>query len=370
MRVGLIGWRGMVGSVLINRMIKENDFALIDAFLFADKTSNSLLELPRYPIPIDKIHDAYSLDHLKLMDVIITCHGSQYTMDVHPKLRKAGWQGYWIDAASILRLKEDAIIILDPINRHIIDHALKNGIKDYIGGNCTVSLMLMGLGTLFTHNLVKWLNAITYQAASGAGAQGFYEFLRQMHTINSTISEMLYNEDVNPLEIDTMITEAMQSPSFPVKQFKVPLVGSIIPWIDIIHNSQSREEWKYQVETNKILGRSADPIPIDATCVRVGSIRCHGQAITIKLNQDIPIDEIKDIINSANHWAYVVDEQNALSELTPTAIAGSLKIPVGRLRKLHLGAPGYLGVFTCGDQLLWGAAEPLRRMLRILLERE
>jgi aspartate-semialdehyde dehydrogenase len=368
-RIGLVGWRGMVGSVLMERMLAENDFALIDPVFFT--TSNVGGRGPAIGRDTPALKDAKSIAELKSLDIIITCQGGDYTNEIYPQLRATGWKGYWIDAASALRMKDNAVIILDPVNRGVIQDALARGVKDYIGGNCTVSLMLMGLGGLFAHGLVEWLTAMTYQAASGAGAQNMRELLQQMGVIHHAVADRLDQPASAILEIDRIVAETLCSSDFPTVNFGVPLAGSVIPWIDKqLDNGQSREEWKGQAETNKILGRSDQPIPIDGICVRVGAMRCHSQALTIKLTRDAPLDELMEIIGTANDWVKVVPNERELSirELTPTAVTGTLSVPVGRLRKLNQG-PEYLAAFTCGDQLLWGAAEPLRRMLRILLER-
>jgi len=367
-RVGLVGWRGMVGSVLMDRMRAENDFALIDPVFFT--TSNVGGQGPAMGQDTPPLKDARSIDELKTLDVIVTCQGGDYTHEIYPPLRAAGWKGYWIDAASALRMKDDAVIILDPVNRHVIQDALAKGVKDYIGGNCTVSLMLMGLGGLFAHGLVEWMSAMTYQAASGAGAQNMRELIEQMGVIHGAVADRLNQPASAILEIDRIVADTLRSSDFPTTHFGVPLAGSLIPWIDKqLDNGQSREEWKGQAETNKILGRADQPIPIDGLCVRIGAMRCHSQALTIKLTRDAPLDELVEMIGVANDWVKVVPNQRELSirELTPAAVTGTLNVPVGRLRKLNMG-PHYLGAFTCGDQLLWGAAEPLRRMLRILLE--
>jgi len=376
MRVGLVGWRGMVGSVLMDRMMAENDFALIDPVFFT--TSNVGGRGPAIGKDTPVLKDAKSIAELKAMDTIVTCQGGDYTNEIYPQLRAAGWQGYWIDAASALRMKDDAVIILDPVNRKVIEDALVRGAKDYIGGNCTVSLMLMGLGGLFAHGLVEWMSAMTYQAASGAGAQNMRELIQQMGAIHGAVPNRLDEPASAILDIDRIVAETIRSSDFPATNFGVPLAGSLIPWIDKqLENGQSKEEWKGQAETNKILGRSDNPIPIDGICVRIGAMRCrigamrcHSQALTVKLTRDVPLDEVIDIIGAANGWVKVVPNERDISmrELTPAAVTGSLTVPVGRLRKLNMG-PSYLGAFTCGDQLLWGAAEPLRRMLRILLER-
>ena len=368
MRVGLVGWRGMVGSVLMERMRAENDFALIEPVFFT--TSSVGGQGPDIGQDTSPLKDAKSMADLKTLDAIITCQGGDYSTEIYPQLRAAGWKGYWIDAASALRMKDDAVIILDPVNRSVIQDALARGVKDYIGGNCTVSLMLMGLGGLFMQGLVEWMSAMTYQAASGAGAQNMRELLQQMGVIHDAVADRLADPASAILEIDRVVANTLRSSDLPTQHFGAPLAGSLIPWIDKqLDNGQSREEWKGQAETNKILGHSSHPIPIDGLCVRVGAMRCHSQALTIKLTRDAPLDELVEIIGAANSWVKVVPNQREISmrELTPAAVTGTLTVPVGRLRKLNMG-PEYLAAFTCGDQLLWGAAEPLRRMLRILLE--
>ncbi len=370
MRVGLVGWRGMVGSVLMARMQAEHDFALIEEPVFFT-TSNIGGQGPGIGKTTAPLKDAHSIAELKTLDIIVTCQGGDYTSAVYPQLRAAGWQGYWIDAASTLRMKDDAVIILDPVNRVVIEEALDRGVNDYIGGNCTVSLMLMGLGGLFAHGLVEWMTAMTYQAASGAGAQNMRELIQQMGMIHGAVADRLNEPASAILEIDRMVAETIRSREFPTANFGAPLAGSLIPWIDKqLDNGQSREEWKGQAETNKILGRSGDPLPIDGLCVRIGAMRCHSQALTIKLTRAAPLDELAEIIGTANDWVKIVPNERELSmrNLTPAAVTGTLSVPVGRLRKLNMG-PEYLTAFTCGDQLLWGAAEPLRRMLRMLLER-
>lgn len=368
-RVGLIGWRGMVGSVLMQRMREERDFDLIEPVFFT--TSNVGGQGPEIGKDTAPLKDAYSLEELKTLDMIITCQGGDYTSEVYPKLREAGWQGYWIDAASTLRMADDAVIVLDPVNRRVIDQQLDAGIKNFVGGNCTVSLMLMALGGLYEAGLVEWMSAMTYQAASGAGAQNMRELIRQMGAIHGAVADDLADPASAILDIDRKVAEAMRSDAFPVDHFGVPLAGSLIPWIDKeLPNGQSREEWKGQAETNKILGRNKNPIPVDGLCVRVGAMRCHSQALTIKLNKDVPLSDIEGLISQHNPWVKLVPNQREVSmrELSPTAVTGTLNVPVGRLRKLNMGSQ-FLGAFTVGDQLLWGAAEPLRRMLRILLER-
>lgn len=368
-RVGLIGWRGMVGSVLMQRMLEERDFDLIEPVFFT--TSNVGGQGPAIGKDIAPLKDAYSIDELKGLDVILTCQGGDYTNEVFPKLREAGWQGYWIDAASSLRMADDSVIVLDPVNRKVIDQSLDAGTKNYIGGNCTVSLMLMALGGLYEAGLVEWMSAMTYQAASGAGAQNMRELIKQMGAINASVADDLANPASAILDIDRKVAEAMRGEAFPVDNFGVPLAGSLIPYIDKeLPNGQSREEWKGQAETNKILGRFKSPIPVDGLCVRIGAMRCHSQALTIKLNKDVPMGDIEGLISQHNPWVKLVPNtrEASIRELGPTAVTGTLSVPVGRLRKLNMGSQ-YLGAFTVGDQLLWGAAEPLRRMLRILLER-
>ena len=366
-RVGLIGWRGMVGSVLMERMRAENDFARIEPTFFT--TSQVGASAPAFAKNATPLKDARNLAELKAMEILVSCQGGDYTSDIYPKLRAAGWTGYWIDAASTLRMNADAVIILDPVNRPVIDAAVKSGVKNFIGGNCTVSLMLMGLGGLFKRDLVEWVTAMTYQAASGAGAQNMRELVEQMGTAHAAVAGLLAEPSSAILEIDRVVTETLRSDRYPTKNFGVPLAGSLIPWIDKdLGNGQSKEEWKGMAEANKILGREKAPIPVDGVCVRIGSMRCHSQALTIKLRRDIPLDEVTEIIATGNDWAKVVpnNRESTIRDLTPTAVSGTLTVPVGRLRKLPMGGE-YLAAFTVGDQLLWGAAEPLRRMLRILL---
>ena len=364
-KVGFVGWRGMVGSVLMDRMRAENDFALIDPVFFT--TSNVGGKGPgESKAPLK---DASSIADLKQMDSIVTCQGGDYTNEIYPKLRAAGWDGYWIDAASALRMKNDAVIILDPVNMQVIKDALARGVRNYIGGNCTVSLMLMALHGLFKEGLVEWMTAMTYQAASGAGAQNMRELLAQMGAAHAAAGELLADPASAILEIDRRVADTLRSDALPKEHFGVALAGSLIPWIDKeMDNGQSREEWKGQAEGNKILGREQRPIPIDGLCVRIGAMRCHSQALTIKLTRDLPLAEIEAILASANDWVKVIPNTRAASlrELSPAAVTGSLSVPIGRLRKLNMGGQ-YLSAFTVGDQLLWGAAEPLRRMLRVLL---
>ena len=367
-RVGFIGWRGMVGSVLMGRMMEEKDLDLVEPVFFT--TSNVGGKGPNVGKDSPALRDAKNVDELKAMEIIISCQGGDYTNEVFPKLRSAGWNGYWIDAASALRMDKDAVIILDPVNLDVIKDGLAKGIKNYIGGNCTVSLMLMALGGIYKAGLVEWMSAMTYQAASGAGANNMRELLKQMGEVHRVAKELLDDPASAILEIDREVAGILRDEAFPKSYFGVPLAGSLIPWIDKqLENGQSREEWKGQAETNKILGREEKPIPIDGLCVRIGAMRCHSQAITIKLTRDVPLDEINDMIARHNQWVKLVPNQRELTmrELTPAAITGTLTVPVGRLRKMNMG-PEYLAAFTCGDQLLWGAAEPLRRMLRILVE--
>ena len=366
-RVGLVGWRGMVGSVLMQRMREENDFALIEPVFFT--TSNPGGKPPEFAGGAQPLKDARDIDALKMLDIVITCQGGDYTTDVFPKLRAAGWKGHWIDAASTLRMQDDTVIILDPVNLGVITDGLARGRRNWIGGNCTVSLMLMALGGLFKAGLVEWMTSMTYQAASGAGAQNMRELLAQMGETHRVVKNLLDDPASAILDIDREVAGILRDEGFPTANFGVPLAGSLIPWIDKdLGNGQSREEWKGQAETNKILGRTAEPIPVDGLCVRIGAMRCHSQAFTIKLTSDVPLDEINAILAGHNDWVKVVPNQReiTLAELTPTAVTGTLSVPVGRLRKLRMG-PEYLSAFTVGDQLLWGAAEPLRRMLGILL---
>jgi len=369
--VGLVGWRGMVGSVLMQRMRDENDFSLFQPLFFS--TSNAGGAAPEWADGAEALQDAYDIDILKKLPIILTAQGGGYTQEVYPKLRAAGWDGIWIDAASTLRMDEDSLIALDPINRPILDAGIKRGIKAFIGGNCTVSCLLMGLGGLFVKDEVEWMSSMTYQAASGGGAQHMRELLTQFGVIHQAVEPLLQDPATAILEIDKGVLAAQHDPQLPQQHFGVPLAGNLIPWIDSdMDNGVSREEWKGSVETNRILGRGPGtdnpPIPIDGICVRIGAMRCHSQALTIKLRRDIPIDEISDLIEEGSAWAKVVpnERQASTEQLTPVAVTGTMDIPVGRLRKLTMG-PEYLGAFTVGDQLLWGAAEPIRRMLRIVL---
>ena len=367
-KVGLIGWRGMVGSVLMQRMCDENDFDFIEPIFFT--TSQTGQPGPDIGKEVPLLKDAKSIDELKAMDVIITCQGGDYTGDIYPKLRKVGWDGYWIDAASTLRMMDDAIIVLDPVNLDVIKSGLANGTKTFVGGNCTVSLMLMAIGGLFENDLVEWISPMTYQAASGAGAQNMRELIRQMGAINDSVKELNEDPAAAILDIDKKLADFLRSDGYPKDNWGVPLAGSLIPWLDSqLDSGQTREEWKAEVETNKILGRTDKVIPIDGICVRIAAMRCHSQALTIKLKKDVPLDEIYHMLAQANDWVKVVPNERdvTMRDLTPSAVTGTLTVPVGRLRKLTMGND-YLSAFTVGDQLLWGAAEPLRRMLRLLLE--
>lgn len=373
LKVGFIGWRGMVGSVLMQRMLQENDFAEIEPQFFT--TSQVGGEAPNVGKASPALQDANNISALSEMDAIVTCQGGDYTSEIFPKLRAAGWQGHWIDAASTLRMEKDAVIILDPVNMHVIKDSLAKGGKNWVGGNCTVSLMLMALNGLFKANLVEWATSMTYQAASGAGAQNMRELIKQMGVVNQSVHSLLEDPASAILDIDKTVADSIRADSFPTPHFGVPLAGSLIPWIDKdLGNGQSKEEWKGGVETNKILGREGGhstlkPIVIDGLCVRIGAMRCHSQALTIKLTKNLPLNEIEQLLADANPWAKVIpnEREASMRELTPAAVTGQLNVPVGRLRKLAMGGE-YLSAFTVGDQLLWGAAEPLRRMLRILIE--
>ncbi|WP_058554197.1 aspartate-semialdehyde dehydrogenase [Thiohalocapsa sp. ML1] len=367
-RIGFVGWRGMVGSVLMERMREEDDFAHIAEPVFFS-TSQQGEPGPDVGRGATVLRNARDLDALADMDVIVTCQGGDYTAEVFGPLRARGWQGYWIDAASTLRMHPDSTIVLDPVNLDVIERALAAGKRDFIGGNCTVSLMLMAIGELLRRDLVDWVSAMTYQAASGAGARNMRELLAQMGALRDAVAGELADPQSAILDIDRTVIDTMRSDAFPHELFTVPLAGSLIPWIDKqLDNGQSREEWKGGVETNKILGREHNPVPIDGICVRIGAMRCHSQALTIKLKRDIPLDEITAMLAAGNDWVSVVpnERERTIAELSPTAVTGRLQVPVGRLRKMHLG-PEYLAAFTVGDQLLWGAAEPLRRMVRLLL---
>ncbi len=362
LKIGFIGWRGMVGSVLMERMAKEKDFHDYEAVCFT--TSNVGGEGPDIGMDIPELKDAYDMDLLSSLDIAVTCQGSGYTKEVYPELRNKGWNGYWIDAASALRMENESIIVLDPVNRAVIDNALSSGVKTFIGGNCTVSLMLMALGGLFSSDLVEWISSMTYQAASGAGANNMKELVSQMAAIG-----VINDPDLPAVELDRLIIKEMHKGSFPIENFGAPLAASLIPWIDSpMESGQTKEEWKGFAETNKILG-TKEPIPVDGICVRIGSMRCHSQGFTIKLKKDVPLDEIEEMIVSANEWVKIIpnDKESTLKYLSPAAVSGTLDIPVGRIRKMNLG-PEYLTAFSVGDQLLWGAAEPIRRILNIVIE--
>ncbi len=366
-KVGIVGWRGMVGSVLMERMRAENDFQKFTPYFFT--TSQAGQAAPDVGKEVPALMDAHDLDALMEMDVIVSCQGGSYTEAVHPKLEDAGWKGYFIDAASTLRMADNSIIVLDPVNLKVIEDGLARGIKNFIGGNCTVSLMLMALGGLFENDAVEWLTSMTYQAASGAGARNMEELVAQMRAIGHASSALLDDPSSPILDLDRKVTATLRSADFPVENWGVPLGASLIPWIDrAMDNGQTREEWKGFVETNKILGRSDNPIPIDGQCVRIGSMRCHSQAFTIKLNQDIPLADIHSMLAENNPWVKVIPnvQHDSATELTPAAVTGTLTVPVGRIRKMNLG-DRFLTAFSVGDQLLWGAAEPLRRILNIII---
>jgi aspartate-semialdehyde dehydrogenase len=367
LKVGFIGWRGMVGSVLMERMKQEGDFKGFEPLFFS--TSNVGGKGPDIGIDIPPLLDAYDIQKLLQLDIIVTCQGGDYTNEIYPKLRNNGFSGYWIDAASALRMKEHSIIVLDPVNLKVIKKGLKAGIKDYIGGNCTVSLMLMALCGLFKENLVEWISSMTYQAASGAGAKNMIELIKQMAHLTGAAKFFLDNPAATALEYDACITKELNSGNMPVENFGVPLAASLIPWIDKpMENGQTREEWKGSAETNKILG-TRKPIAVDGICVRVGAMRCHSQGLTIKLKKDVPIQDIINLIEQAHQWVKVVPNQKEITikELTPAAVSGTLNVPIGRIRKMLMG-PKFVAAFTVGDQLLWGAAEPVRRIFKIILE--
>jgi aspartate-semialdehyde dehydrogenase len=373
-KVGFVGWRGMVGSVLMQRMIEENDFAnIVEPVFFT--TSQVGQAGPNIGKEIPTLKDANDIKSLSAMDAIVTCQGGDYTSRVYADLRASGWKGYWIDAASTLRMQDQAVIVLDPVNRSVIDDALAAGKKDFIGGNCTVSLMMLAMGGLLDHDLIDWISVMTYQAASGGGAKHMRELIAQMGSTHDSVKHLLDDPKSAILEIDKKVTEHLRSEQYPTDQFGVPLAGSLIPWIDVqLENGQSKEEWKGGVEANKILGRTGKSrtdniIPIDGLCVRIGAMRSHSQALTVKLKKDVPLDEIHQMLAESNEWVKVIanDKQVTMAHLSPAAVTGSLDIPVGRLRKMNMGNE-YLSAFTVGDQLLWGAAEPLRRMLNITLE--
>lgn len=367
LRIGFVGWRGMVGSVLMGRMKEEQDFKGFEPIFFT--TSNEGGKGPDVGLDIPPLKKANDIDLLSSLDIVVTCQGGDYTKDVYPRLKATGWKGYWIDSASALRLADDAIIVLDPVNRAVINAGLASGIKTYVGGNCTVSLMLMGLSGLFAENLIEWISAMTYQAASGAGAKNMKELISQMLVLGNASKALLSDTESSAIEIDRLVTEQMRGAAFPTDNFLAPLAGSLIPWIDSpMESGQTREEWKGQVETNKILN-TQKPIPVDGLCVRVGAMRCHSQGLTIKLTKDVPLNEVAEIIQKGNPWVSLVpnDKDSTLKYLTPAAVNGTLTVPVGRLRKMLLG-PEYVAAFTVGDQLLWGAAEPIRRILNIVIE--
>jgi aspartate-semialdehyde dehydrogenase len=367
LRIGFVGWRGMVGSVLMERMKAEKDFKNFEYSFFS--TSNIGGAGPKIGFDVPPLKDAYDLNALSTLDIIVTCQGSDHTKKVYPELRKSRWKGYWIDASSGLRMEKDSIIVLDPVNRHVIDSGLKSGIKTYVGGNCTVSLMMMALGGLFAENLIEWISAMTYQAASGAGAENMKELVRQMARLGFISKDLLDDPKSSAIELDAVVTKELRSESFPTKNFGAPLAASLIPWIDtLMESGQTREEWKGSAELNKIL-QPDKFIPVDGLCVRVGAMRCHSQGLTIKLKKDVPLDEVSDIIKNGNQWVKLVKNDKAitLKELTPAAVNGTLTVPIGRLRKMLMG-PEYITAFTVGDQLLWGAAEPIRRILNIIVE--
>jgi aspartate-semialdehyde dehydrogenase len=368
LRVGIVGWRGMVGSVLVQRMREARDFERLEPVFFS--TSQAGGRGPAIGKDVEAVRDAMDVDALRGLPVIVSCQGGEYTDAVYPKLRSAGWKGYWIDAASALRMNDDAVIILDPVNLPLIEQAYAKGVRNFIGGNCTVSLMLMGLAGLFQNDLVEWMTSMTYQAASGAGAANMRELVAQMSAIGEHAKPLLDDPGASALALDRAVTDTVRASALPREHLGYPLAASLLPWIDKdLGDGQSREEWKGQAESNKILGRSARPIPIDGICVRIGAMRCHSQAFTIKLRKDVPLDEVEDMLVEGNEWVKLVPNQReaSLAELTPAAVTGKLSVPVGRVRKLPMGG-AYLAAFTVGDQLLWGAAEPLRRMLRILLD--
>ncbi len=366
-KVGIVGWRGMVGSVLMERMSSQNDFQKFTPVFFT--TSQAGQTAPDVGQGASALIDAFDLDTLMDMDIVVTCQGGSYTEAVRPKLAERGWGGYWIDAASTLRMDEQSIIVLDPVNLPVIETAISKGIKNFIGGNCTVSLMLMALGGLFENDWVAWLTSMTYQAASGAGAKNMRELVAQMRTIGDKAAPILDDPASAILDLDQKVTDTLRSDAYPVENWGVPLGASLIPWIDrAMDNGQTREEWKGFVETNKILGRSDNPIPIDGQCIRIGAMRCHSQAFTIKLKKDVPLSEINAALAANNDWVRVIpnNKEDSIKELTPAAVTGTLNVPVGRIRKMNIGE-NFLTAFSVGDQLLWGAAEPLRRILNIIL---
>lgn len=369
LKLGLVGWRGMVGSVLMDRMQSEGDFKFFENYFFT--TSQAGQAAPKFEnVKSDVLLDAYSIDALMGMDVILTCQGGDYTNKIYPELMKAGFKGYWIDAASALRMDPNAIIILDPVNKGLIDKALNDGLKTFVGGNCTVSLMLMAMAGLFKADLIEWVSSSTYQAASGAGAKNMRELLIQMGQLHDSVKAQLADPHSNILDIEKTVRQTMNSESFETKCFGAPLAGSVLPWIDKqLENGQSKEEWKGMAETNKILGLQPGAVPVDGNCVRISSMRCHSQSLTIKLKKNVSVSEIESLIAAHNQWVKVVpnEKEITLKELTPAYVSGSLTVPIGRIRKMMMGEQ-YLSAFTVGDQLLWGAAEPLRRMLRLLVD--
>jgi aspartate-semialdehyde dehydrogenase len=368
LRVGIVGWRGMVGSVLVQRMRDERDFDHLEPVFFS--TSQAGGKAPAIGKPVDSVKSATDLAELKKLPVILSCQGGDYTNEIYPKLRAQGWNGYWIDAASALRMAHDAVIILDPLNMPLIQDALAKGTRNFIGGNCTVSLMLMGMAGLFQRDEVEWMTSMTYQAASGAGAAAMRDLVAQMAVVGDSARSLMNDPASAILDIDRAVSDSIRSRELPRKNIGYPLAGSLLPWVDKdLGTGQSREEWKGQAETNKILGRNGNAIPVDGICVRVGAMRCHSQALTIKLRRPLPMDEIEGMLADAHDWVKVVPNrrEESLAELTPAAVTGKLSVPIGRLRTLPMGKD-YLAAFTVGDQLLWGAAEPLRRMLRILLD--
>jgi aspartate-semialdehyde dehydrogenase len=367
LRIGFVGWRGMVGSVLMERMLTEHDFGGYEPTFFT--TSNLGGKGPDIGLDIPPLQDAFNLQLLSEQDIVVTCQGGDYTKEVYPEIRKKGWAGYWIDSASALRMEDDSIIVLDPVNRSVIDSGLSSGIKTYIGGNCTVSLMLLALSGLFAADHVEWISSMTYQAASGAGAKNMIELIAQMSVLGDAARESLADPASTAIQIDGIISKELRSTSLPMDNFGVPLAASLIPWIDsAMESGQTKEEWKAFVESNKIL-QPKKPIPVDGLCVRVGAMRCHSQGFTIKLDKDIPLDEISEMVEKGNEWVRLVpnDKESTIENLTPAAVSGTLTVPVGRIRKMLFG-PEYAAAFSCGDQLLWGAAEPIRRILNIIIE--
>jgi len=367
LRIGFVGWRGMVGSVLMERMLAEQDFGDYEPVFFT--TSNVGGKGPDIGREIPPLKDAYDIELLSEMDIIVTCQGGDYTKRVYPELQGDGWSGFWIDSASTLRMNGDSIIVLDPVNQSVIEAGLSSGIKTYVGGNCTVSLMLMALSGLFASGHIEWISSMTYQAASGAGAKNMIELVEQMSALADASKDLINNPASSAIELDALITQKLRSPALPVAHIGVPLAASLIPWIDRpMESGQSREEWKGYVETNKIL-QTEKPIPVDGLCVRIGAMRCHSQGFTIKLNKDLPLDEISDMLREAHQWVELVPNERAatIKDLTPAAVSGTLSVPVGRLHKMLMG-PEYITAFSCGDQLLWGAAEPIRRFLSIVID--